>query len=418
MTAVRIGDIVVGERHRREMGDLQSLADSISRQGLLQPIGIDGAGQLVFGERRLRAVRDVLGWSEIEARTVNVTSLVEGEHDENEVRKDFTPSERVAIARAIEDALGKRQGKRTDRAAETSGQAELLAEPPQDFAEVRPGQETRDFAARKAGFGNRETARQAASVVDKGAPELVEAMDAGTVSVSAAADVASLPKEEQAEIVAKGEKEILAAAKEIRAAKATERRTERLEKLAEISKGNADLNTGKRYPVIYADPPWQYENPPIGASNRSIENHYPTMTLDEICALPVQSITTDDAILYLWATAPKLEECFSVINAWGFNYRTHMVWDKVKIGMGYHTRSRHELLLICTRGQMVPPAAGTQPASVYVEERGVHSAKPRFFAEMIEAFYPDLPRIELFCRSPRDGWDVWGNQSSEVTDAA
>jgi N6-adenosine-specific RNA methylase IME4 len=190
-----------------------------------------------------------------------------------------------------------------------------------------------------------------------------------------------------------------------------ERREERLDKLAEISLGNVELGTATRFPIIYADPPWRYENPPVGGSNRSIENHYPTMTLEELCALPVGELATDDAMLYLWATAPKLAECFYVVTAWGFQYRTCLVWDKEVIGMGYHARNQHELLLVCKRGEIPPPLAGTQPASVYRERRGEHSAKPDFYYEMIEAAYPQLPKIELFSRSQRDGWSVWGNQS-------
>ena len=208
-----------------------------------------------------------------------------------------------------------------------------------------------------------------------------------------------------------GQREVLDAAKAIRAEKAATSRAVRLDNLAEISRGNRDLATDVKYPIIYADPPWRYENPPIGATSRAIENHYPTMTLAEICALPVGELATDDALLYLWATAPKLAECFEVIRAWGFEYRTNMVWDKEKIGMGYHARNQHELLLICKRGNIPPPAAGTQPSSVYREPRGAHSAKPTFYHEMIEAAYPQIPKIELFCRSPRDGWAVWGNQS-------
>ncbi len=214
-----------------------------------------------------------------------------------------------------------------------------------------------------------------------------------------------------------GEREALDRAKSIRAEKAVERREERLEKIAEISKGNQELDTETRYPVIYADPPWQYENPPVGGSNRSIENHYPTMTLAEICALPVADLATDDAILYMWATAPKLAECFKVLDAWGFDYRTNLVWDKEVIGMGYHARNQHEILLVAKRGNIPPPQAGTQPSSVYREKRGKHSAKPHYYYELIEGFYPQLPKIELFCRTPRDGWSVWGNQS-EDNDAA
>jgi len=166
-----------------------------------------------------------------------------------------------------------------------------------------------------------------------------------------------------------------------------------------------------RYPIIYADPPWRYEHPPIGASNRSIENHYPTMTLEEICALPVPELAAENSVLYLWATAPKLAECFDVIDAWGFEYRTCMVWVKDRIGMGYHARNRHEILLIAKRGQIAPPQPSDRPDSVVEAKRAKHSAKPLQFYEIIERAYPRLPKVELFCRQPREGWAAWGNQA-------
>jgi N6-adenosine-specific RNA methylase IME4/ParB-like chromosome segregation protein Spo0J len=213
-----------------------------------------------------------------------------------------------------------------------------------------------------------------------------------------------------------GEKEALDVAKSIRANRAEISRENRIERIAEISKGNADLDTSIKYPVIYADPPWRYENPPMGGTNRSIENHYPTMTLEEICALPVDNLATDDAILYLWATAPKLAECMKVITAWGFEYRTNIVWDKEKIGMGYHARNQHELLLIAKRGQIPSPKPGTQPPSVIRSPRGRHSEKPLQFYLIINRCYPGLPKIELFHRSkdgkpPAPEFTAWGNQS-------
>lgn len=166
-----------------------------------------------------------------------------------------------------------------------------------------------------------------------------------------------------------------------------------------------------KYAVLYADPPWRYEHPPIGSSSRSIENHYPTMTLEEICALPVDSLVHENAILFLWATAPKLAECFDVIDAWGFTYRTCMVWVKDRIGMGYHARNRHEILLIAKRGQLAPPDPSNRPDSVLEAPRLEHSAKPHDYYDLIERMYPGLPKIELFSRSPRAGWAAWGNQT-------
>lgn len=162
------------------------------------------------------------------------------------------------------------------------------------------------------------------------------------------------------------------------------------------------------YSVLYADPPWRYEH--VKTESRAIENQYPTMALDEICALEVPA--ADDAILFLWATAPKLYEAMRVLDAWGFTYRTCSVWDKQKIGMGYYFRQQHELLLVATRGTFPAPPESTRESSVYREKRGEHSAKPDYYAELIERMYPAHARVELFARAPRDGWSVWGNEAA------
>jgi N6-adenosine-specific RNA methylase IME4 len=188
----------------------------------------------------------------------------------------------------------------------------------------------------------------------------------------------------------------------------------RLERLEEIGVAAALEMLGLRYPIILADPPWRYENPPMGGGNRSIENHYPTMALDEICALPIEDIAASDSTLYLWATAPKLAECFKVLDAWGFIYRTNFVWIKDKIGMGYHARSQHELLLVAKRGNLPPPAAEERVSSVIHADRGEHSKKPAIFHELIDRWYPDLPKVELFARVGRPGWATWGNQATEA----
>lgn len=194
---VRTNLIKVGDRFRKDMGDLDSLAASIKNIGLLQPIGIDSNYRLIFGERRLRAF-EILGLERIAARFIDVAKLA-AEHAENEVRKDFTAAERVAIGAAIEAELGNRRGQRTDLKAE--GQGDLLeTELPENFPEVS-GKETRQIAAEKAGFGNETTYRQAKTVVAQAIPELVEAMDK-TISISAAAMATALPKEEQQAIMA------------------------------------------------------------------------------------------------------------------------------------------------------------------------------------------------------------------------
>lgn len=176
--------IRIGQRHRKDMGELEVLAASIATEGLLQPIGVTEDNELVFGERRLRAVQEVLRRGTIPARVVRVRSITAGEYAENEIRKDFTLSERDAIRRAVQTQIPERRGWQN----------------PDNCPELK-GEETRQIAARKAGFSNYKAAERVAKVVDQGAAELVEAMDSCDVSIHAASIIATQPPERQAEIV-------------------------------------------------------------------------------------------------------------------------------------------------------------------------------------------------------------------------
>lgn len=162
----------------------------------------------------------------------------------------------------------------------------------------------------------------------------------------------------------------------------------------------------KLYDVIYADPAWRYD---FSKSNsRQIENQYPTMTIDEICALEIP--TKPNAVLYLWATAPKLLEAIKVINAWGFDYKTQAIWDKQTMGMGYWFRGQHEILMVSVRGKFSPPKQSLRISSVIKEKRSKHSNKPIYIRDMIAKWYPNSDRLEMFARTIGENWDVWGNQ--------
>lgn len=242
-----------------------------------------------------------------------------------------------------------------------------------------PAHNTQKEIAKAAGVSTGKVAQ--AEVVKKKAPEIWEKAKGGEMTVGQAY-------------------------KEV---KSREKKEQRQEKVREIAEKNTALETHKKYCVIYADPPWRYEF--SKSDSREIENQYPTMSLDEICALPVGAVAADDSVLFMWTTSPKLRESFSVLDAWGFEYKTCAVWDKQKIGMGYYFRQQHEILLVATRGSLPAPEPEARPSSVISASRGKHSAKPAEVYELLEVMYPFLPKIELFCRSPRDGWDVWGNQS-------
>src|SRR5262249_4199661 len=137
---------------------------------------------------------------------------------------------------------------------------------------------------------------------------------------------------------------------------------------------------------------------------------YPTLALEEICALPVAQLAMENALLFLWVPPPKLEEAFRVIAAWGFDYRTGIVWVKQSIGMGNYVRQRCEHLLIARRGEFPTPEPAQRPDSVIEAPRREHSRKPDEAYALIEQMYPELPKIELFARSARPKWAAWGNQ--------
>lgn len=173
------------------------------------------------------------------------------------------------------------------------------------------------------------------------------------------------------------------------------------------------------YDVIYADPPWRYA---FSAPNRKVENHYPTMSLEEICSLDVPA--AKDAVLYLWATAPKLREGLQVMESWGFEYKSHAVWDKQKVGMGFWFRGQHELLLVGTKGKFSPPPQSQRVSSVLREPRGLHSRKPNAIRDMIAGWFPNARRLEMFGR-PDSGsllasndWHYFGNELQESLEIA
>jgi N6-adenosine-specific RNA methylase IME4 len=232
--------------------------------------------------------------------------------------------------------------------------------------------------------------------------------------VSNAAVLADAPPGEQREIVARGEREIKAAAKAIKAREMEERRAARLAKLAEVQHPGKALQNhpGGPWPVVLADPPWKYQ---IGSpdGSRAIERHYQTMELADICALPVPPLATASAVLFLWAPPSKLEDAQEVIRAWGFTHKSAAVWVKDRIGLGLYFRNRAEVLCVATRGDMPAPAPSDRPDGVIEAAACEHSRKPDEVYALIERMYPGLPKVELFARRRWPGWAVWGNEAPD-----
>ncbi len=343
---------ITGTEPRREHGDIEGLKSSIADLGLINPITVDQNMKLLTGRRRFQAVRE-LGWEDVDVRRLPVDGDALRAFrvllHENIKRKDLTDPELVAAIKEYDEL------KRTLEGSQPVGKHRSL------------------FQQNNDGWSQAETAR-----------------DLGI----------SQP----------------AVSKAIQAAEAMERHPE----LAGLPSGTAILREaaklerkdtplpGGLFDVIVADPPWPYRNSiwPWGPA----ELHYPSMSLEEICALKVPA--APDSALFLWATNPCLREAFQVVDAWGFEYKTNVVWVKTnrrRPGAGFYVRGWHELLLVCTRGSFVPCQVGREPLGSVIEaDVGEHSVKPQEAYSLIERIYPDAAYLELFARNRRPNWTAWG----------
>jgi N6-adenosine-specific RNA methylase IME4 len=163
------------------------------------------------------------------------------------------------------------------------------------------------------------------------------------------------------------------------------------------------------YGVLYVDPPWDFlVYSRVTGMDRHAANHYPVMSLPALAALKLPA--AKDCVLYLWTPVAQLANALQLIEGWGFEYKSAHGWTKPDHGTGHWVRENLELLLIATRGNIPAPAPGEQFSSAIEHPRGEPSEKPDIFAEMIERLYPNVPKLEMFARKPRDGWDVWGNE--------
>jgi N6-adenosine-specific RNA methylase IME4/ParB-like chromosome segregation protein Spo0J len=372
-----------------EGAEYDALVADIKERGLVHPI-VEFEGRILDGRNRWRACKDADAKVKIEKYKGN--DPVGYVLSANLKRRNLNESQRAMAAAELANwKLGDNQY--------TGGSANLQTLSLPD-------------AARLVGVSTRSAA-SAASVREHAIPELADKVKRGSLAVSLVEAIGKeIPREEQGQYVNADEGELRNAVKNYRRAK-------RERKLAEkTAKANESLETGEElYSVLYIDPPWRLE--PYSREtgmDRAADNHYPTMTTDQIAALKVPA--ADDAVLFMWGTVPMLLEAQHVMKSWGFTYKSHCVWNKPHAGTGYWFRNKHELLLVGVKGDIPAPAPGKQFPSVIDAPLAEHSVKPEIFAEMIQTLFPSARWVELFARRPREGWAVWGNEVAEETEAA
>ena len=235
-----------------------------------------------------------------------------------------------------------------------------------------------------------------------------------TTTAKAKAIGTSRANVERAEAIKRASPDI---ARKVETGEITPTEAQRQIKKAQVADKVAALPAGK-YRVIYADPPWKYNDTQGGSISDSYgaaEKHYPSMSLSELSALPIPDLSQDHAVLFLWATSPLLPDALKLGDAWGFKYKAAFIWDKVKHNIGHYNSVRHELLLICTKGSCTPDVAQLFDSVQSIERTHKHSEKPEEFRAIIDTLYPHGPRIELFRRGVApNGWTVWGNEAEQA----
>jgi len=387
---VKIKNIVVHKRLRDINTDkVKELADSIKEVGLLSPVLVTKDNVLVAGNHRIEAYK-LLGKEEIEANIIDKTTLLIelAEIDENLIRNELhfiEEGNHLSRRKEIYEELYPKTKQGGDRKSTEIKQRLAPLEKPSFVTDT----------ASKTGKSER-TVREELQISNNISQELKKQIKEIDIGKKDALKISRMEPEAQIKVVEKlidGAKSVVDANRLIRK-----------EEVHEVP-----IIEGK-YRVIYADCPWNYGNKLV-AGYGAAENHYPTMSIEELCKLPVKELAEDNAVLFFWVTSPLLEECFPVIKSWGFKYKTSFVWDKVKHNMGHYNSVRHELLLICTKGSCLPDSSKLIDSVVEIERSQKHSEKPEEFRNIINTLYTFGAKIELFSRKKVEGWSVWGNQS-------
>ena len=367
-----IDKIIVEGRFRKDLQNLESLMASIESVGLLHPIVVDEAGKLIAGERRLESCKR-LGWTEIPVHLVKVEDILEAQRDENTARSDFLLTELVGIYEAIgekkrgEAKERQKAGISSDGKSGGRGKKKPSGKFPQGI-----GGRSKDAIAAYGGVSGRTLEKAIA---------IVKAAETNPEKFG------DLPAEMDRTKRVNGVYKKLVVAKQA-------------EKL------NAEPLPPPEGPfaVIVIDPPWKYSLRSGDSSHRS-SNPYRSMDLEEIQLLPVQKISHENSILWLWTTNNFMREALHLVEFWGFNTKTILTWIKNRIGTGDWLRGQTEHCILAAKGR--PTVTLTNQSTALIAPAGKHSEKPDAFYELVKSLCPGS-KIDMFSRKERVDFHPWG----------
>lgn len=339
--------------------EYQELKEDIRKNGQVSPAVLHPDGRILDGRNRYKACQELCIQCSVTTWDHKELTPLQYVISKNLHRRHLTSSQRAIIAQEVLPMLEEEARERM-RWTPTSNQKI-------DYSDV--GQAS-DKAAEIFGT-NRQYVSDAKKLIEE-APDLAEEVKAGEKTITHA----------KRELVARQRPSVEAPI------------------------------TETKYRIIYADPPWSYRQhgASVDENYGGARRHYPDMTIEELCNLPVKDLAAQDAALFIWVTSPKLNQVWDIIDAWGFDYKTSFVWDKIKHNFGYYNSVRHEFLLICGRGKSTPDVKELFDSVQSIERSDNHSEKPEEFRNIIDTLYPTGKRIELFARTKAEGWDTWGNE--------
>jgi N6-adenosine-specific RNA methylase IME4 len=368
--------------------EFAALKEDIERNGVLVPVEYDEHGTILDGHHRVQAHTELRNegkalppWPRLVRSGMSEEQKRQHARTLNLTRRHLTKETRELLWIEM-----RREGMSYRQIAEADGTAHFdtvrravssVANSTVDLPETVTGKDGKKRKA-KSSKPKKQTKQKTTYI----APETVEKIEA-------------LP-EESREAVFSGETKITEAQRQVR-------NTEKVARVAALPEG--------QYHIIYADPPWQYNDKRETGDHREstgAEHHYPTMSIDALKEMPVRDMAAKDCALFCWATFPLLPDALDLVKAWGFTYKTAFVWDKGRGAFGHYHNAAAELLIVATRGSGTPQTdKRADQVQSFASER--HSRKPEEWRQLIYSLYPSGPRIELFRRgdAPK-GWHIWG----------